>query len=214
MPLDNNGDCSLTELISSILDRIPNLLSFKSKWSLIRVKLADLNTHLSDIAASSSSNQLALDLLLFARDTLHDAASVAARCEGPNLSEGKLKMQSDVDSVMARLDRHVKDAEVLIKEAAARNLVIRLQIGEPESKNSAIESLLREDDKNVMISIAQGVVPVLVRLLDSCSLSMKEKVVVVISRISTVESSKHVLIAEGLSLLNHLLRVLESGSGF
>ncbi|KAF3524002.1 hypothetical protein F2Q69_00048478 [Brassica cretica] len=65
-----------------------------------------------------------------------------------------------------------------------------------------------------MISIAQGVVPVLVRLLDSCSLSMKEKVVVVISRISTVESSKYVLIAEGLSLLNHLLRVLESGSGF
>jgi len=129
---------------------------------------------------------------------------------------------------MARLDRHVKDAEVLIKsgllneivsilskkEAAARNLVIRLQIGEPESKNSTIESLLREDDKNVMISIAQGVVPVLVRLLDSCSLSMKEKVVVVISRISTVESSKYVLIAEGLSLLNHLLRVLESGSGF
>ncbi|CAN7018153.1 unnamed protein product [Brassica oleracea var. botrytis] len=228
MPLDNDGDCSLTELISSILDHIPNLLSFKSKWSSIRVKLANLNTQLSDIAASSSSNQLALDLLLSARETLHAAASVAARCEGPNLSEGKLKTHSDVDSVMARLDRHVKDAEVLIKsgllnetvsilskkEAAARNLVIQLQIGKPESKNSTMESLLREDDKNVMISIAQGLVPVLVRLLDSCSLSMKEKVVVVISRISTVESSKHVLIAEGLSLLNHLLRVLESGSGF
>ncbi|KAL0670608.1 hypothetical protein Bca4012_033312 [Brassica carinata] len=227
MPLDNDGDCSLTKLISSILDHIPNLLSFKSKWSSIRVKLANLNTQLSDIAASSSSNQLALDLLS-ARETLHAAASVAARCEGPNLFEGKLKTHSDVDSVMARLDRHVKDAEVLIKrgllneivsilskkEAAARNLVIQLQIGKPESKNSTMESLLREDDKNVMISIAQGIVPVLVRLLDSCNLSMKEKVVVVISRISTVESSKHVLIAEGLSLLNHLLRVLESGSGF
>ncbi|KAH0916148.1 hypothetical protein HID58_030594 [Brassica napus] len=207
MPLDNDGDCSLTELISSILDRIPNLLSFKSKWSSIRVKLADLNTHLSDIPASSSSNQLALDLLLSARETLHNASSVAARCEGPSLSERNLNTQSDVDSVMARLDRHVKDAD----EAAARNLVIRLQIGEPKSKNSAIESLLREDDKNVMISIVQGVVLVQVRLLDSCSLSMKEKVVAVISRISTVESSKHVLIAEGL---NHLLRVLESGSGF
>ncbi|XP_013656337.1 uncharacterized protein LOC106361172 [Brassica napus] len=234
MPLHNDGDCTLTELISSLLDRIPKLLSFKSKWSSIRVKLADLNTHLSDIAASSSSsssNQLALDLLLSARETLHDAASVAARCEGPDLSDGKLKTQSDVDSITARLDRHAKDAEVLIrsgllneivsvsskKEAAARNLVIRLQIGEPESKNSAIESLLellQEDDKNVMISVAQGVVPVLVRLLDSCSLSVKEKVVAVISRISSVESSKHVLIAEGLSLLNHLLRVLESGSGF
>ncbi|KAH0859731.1 hypothetical protein HID58_019832, partial [Brassica napus] len=171
---------------------------------------------------------LALDLLLSARETLHNASSVAARCEGPSLSERNLNTQSDVDSVMARLDRHVKDADssqrnrkssllneiVSIsskKEAAARNLVIRLQIGEPKSKNSAIESLLREDDKNVMISIVQGVVLVQVRLLDSCSLSMKEKVVAVISRISTVESSKHVLIAEGL---NHLLRVLESGSGF
>ncbi|KAF8109218.1 hypothetical protein N665_0100s0007 [Sinapis alba] len=231
MAVDNDGDWSLTELISSLLDRIPKLLSFKSKWSSIRVKLADLKTHLSDSAASSC-NQLALDLLVSVRETLHDAVSVAERCEGPDLSEGKLKTQSDVDSVMARLDRHVKDAEVLIKsglqdngivsisskkEAVARNLVIRLQIGGAESKNSAIDSLLEqllEDDKNVMISVAQGVVPVLVRLLDSCSLSMKEKIVAVIARISIVESSKHVLIAEGLSLLNHLLRVLESGSGF
>ncbi|CAN7039509.1 unnamed protein product, partial [Brassica rapa subsp. trilocularis] len=166
VPLDNDGDCTLTELISSLLDRIPNLLSFKSKWSSIRLKLADLNTHLSDISASSSTtNQLSLDLLLSLRETLHDAASVAARCEGPDLSEGKLKTQSDVDSITARLDRHAKDAEVLIRSAAARNLVIRLQIGEPESKNSAIDSLLellQGDDKNVMISVSQGVVPVLV----------------------------------------------------
>ncbi|VVB15572.1 unnamed protein product [Arabis nemorensis] len=236
-----DGVLSLTEVISSLLDRIPKLLSFKCKWSSIRAKLGDLRTQLADFSdfAGSSSNQLALDLLLSVRETLDDAVSVAARCEGPDLAEGKLKTQSEVDSVMARLDRHVKDAEVLIrsgllqdngivsrfsisskKEAVrleARNLVIRLQIGGLESKNSAIDSLLellQEDDKNVMISVAQGVVPVLVRLLDSSSLGMKEKTVAVISRISMVESSKHVLIAEGLSLLNHLLRVLESGSGF
>ncbi|KAL6972983.1 hypothetical protein U1Q18_027157, partial [Sarracenia purpurea var. burkii] len=60
-----------------------------------------------------------------------------------------------------------------------------------------------------------GVVPVLVRLLDSSSSpEIKEKTVTAISRVSTVDSSKHVLIAEGLVLLNNLLRVLESGSGF
>uniref|UniRef100_A0A1J3E103 U-box domain-containing protein 11 n=1 Tax=Noccaea caerulescens TaxID=107243 RepID=A0A1J3E103_NOCCA len=239
MPVpDNDGDRRLTELISSLLERIPNLLSFKCKWSSIRAKLADLKTQLADFSdfAGSSSNQLSLDLLVSVRETLDDAVSVAARCEGPDLSEGKLKTQSEVDSVMARLDRHVRDAEVLIKSGLlqdngtvstsskkesvrleARNLVIRLQIGGPKSKNSAIDlllELLQEDDKNVMIAVAQGVVPVLVRLLDSCSLGMKEKTVAVISRISTVESSRHVLIAEGLSLLNHLLRVLESGSGF
>ncbi|KAA8540640.1 hypothetical protein F0562_024441 [Nyssa sinensis] len=75
--------------------------------------------------------------------------------------------------------------------------------------------LLQEDDKNVIIAVAQGVVPVLVRLLDSSSSSeMKEKTVMAISRVSTVDSSKHVLIAEGLVLLNNLLRVVESGNGF
>ncbi|KAJ4910001.1 ARM repeat superfamily protein [Raphanus sativus] len=222
MPLANDGDGSLTELISSLLSRIPNLLSFKSKWSSIRLKLHHLNTHLPDLP-----NHLSLDLLASLRETLLHAASVAARCEGPDLPDGKLKTQSDVDSITARLDRHVKDAEILIRtgtvsipsekkeSTAARNLVIRLQIGGAESKLSAIDSLLREDDKNLMISVSQGVVPVLVRLLDSCtSQSTKEKVVSLISRISTMESSKDVLIAEGLSLLNHLLRVLESGSGF
>ncbi|KAL0710425.1 hypothetical protein Bca4012_017403 [Brassica carinata] len=235
-------DRSSTELISSLLDAIPNLLSFKSKWSSIRAKLSDLSTHLADISdfATSSTNQLALDLLASVRETLLDAVSVASRCEGRDLSQGKLRTQSEVDSVAARLDRHARDAEVLIKSglllllpppqddsksfsvtskkegvrSEARNLVIRLQIASAESKNSAIDSLLellQVDDKNVMIAVAQGVVPVLVRLLDS---SLKEKSVAAISRISTVESSRHVLLAEGLSLLNHLLRVLESGSGF
>lgn len=241
MPL-NDGDRSLPELISSLIDLIPNLLSFKSKWSSIRAKLSDLDTHLADISdfAASSTNQLSLDLLASVRETLLDAVSVASRCEGRDLSHGKLKTQSEVDSVASRLDRHARDADVLIKSgllllqddddsskkltvsskkesvrSEARSLVIRLQIGATESKNSAMDSLLelllQGDDKSVMIAVAQGVVPVLVRLLDS---SLKEKSVAAISRISTVESSRHVLTAEGLSLLNHLLRVLESGSAF
>lgn len=94
----------------------------------------------------------------------------------------------------------------------------RLQIGSTESKNSAIESLLgllQEDDKNVLIAVAQGIVPILVRLLDSSSSSeIKEKTVAAIAKISTVDSSKHLLLAEGLVLLNNLLRVLDSGSVF
>jgi hypothetical protein len=49
-------------------------------------------------------------------------------------------------------------------------------------------------DKNLMITVAQGMVPVLVRLLDSSSMEMKEKAVVAISRISMVDSSKPVLV--------------------
>ena len=100
----------------------------------------------------------------------------------------------------------------------ARNLITRLQIGSSESKNSTMDSLLgllSEDDKKVIISVAQGVVPVFVRLLDSnSSVEMKENTVAVISRVSMVDSGINVLAAEGLLLLNHLFRVLESESGF
>lgn len=101
---------------------------------------------------------------------------------------------------------------------SSRNLLTRLQIGSDEAKISATESLnelLQEDDKNVLIAVAQGIVPVLLRLLDSnSSPQLKENAVVLISRVSVLDSSKHVLIAEGLTLIQDLIRVLESGSGF
>ncbi|XP_057767603.1 uncharacterized protein LOC130987916 [Salvia miltiorrhiza] len=87
-----------------------------------------------------------------------------------------------------------------------------------ESKSSALESLLglfQEDGKNLLIAVAQGIVPVLVHLFDCTSSSeLKEKSVSAIAKISTEDSSKHVLLAEGLVLLNNLMRVLESGSVF
>ncbi|KAK1568446.1 hypothetical protein Q3G72_024586 [Acer saccharum] len=228
-----------TCLLSSLLDQIPLINNFKGKWAIIKTKLGDLHTQLKDFSEFSNAtfNPLCLDHLHSVLHTLNDAVSVAQKCQAVNLTEGKLKTQSDIDSVLAKLDRHVKDGEVLIKSgvlqdgvilpgsaskreavrAESRNLITRLQIGSVDSKNSAMDALLgllQEDDKNVMIAVAQGVVPVLVKLMDSSSLEMKEKTVAAFSRISTVDSSKHVLIAEGLLLLNHLLRVLESGSGF
>ncbi|KAI6675758.1 hypothetical protein NL676_003664 [Syzygium grande] len=172
--------------------------------------------------------------------------SLALKCQLPSLPDGKLHTQSDLDSSLSLLLRHLHDCDVLLKSGLlllppdppsssssssallllskpesvrvqSRDLVTRLQIGSPDSKNFALDSLsalLSQDDKNVIIAVAQGVVPVLVRLLDSGSLEVREKAVATLSRVSTVNSSKPVLIAEGPLLLNHLLRVLESGSGF
>ncbi|GMY15195.1 ARM REPEAT PROTEIN INTERACTING WITH ABF2 [Fagus crenata] len=228
-----------TQLLSTLVEQIPHTQSFKGKWGSMKPKLIHLQTQLTDFSdfPNSNSNTLSLDLINSISHTLNDAISLSRKCQALNLSEGKLRTQSDIDSILAKLDRHVKDSEILIRSgvlqdgvvsvsglskrecvrAESRNLITRLQIGTSESKNSAMDSLLgvlQEDDKNVMIVVAQGVVPVLVRLLDSSSLEMKEKAVAAISRISMVDSSKHVLIAEGLLLLNHLLRVLDSGSGF
>ncbi|KAL4296812.1 hypothetical protein GQ457_12G006590 [Hibiscus cannabinus] len=234
---ENDDAISISNLgsLSEQIQSIDNFI-FRGKWALIKSKLNDLRVQLVDFSdfPASSSNPLAVDLLRSISHTLNEAFSLSQKCQSLDLAEGKLKTQSDIDAVLAKLDRHIKDTEILIrsgvlqdgglvsskKEAVrveSRNLVTRLQIGTTESKNSAMDlllDLLQEDDKNVMIVVAQGVVPVLVRLLDSSCLEMKEKTVAAISRVSSVESSKHVLIAEGLLLLNHLLRVLESGSGF
>ncbi|KAK9995299.1 hypothetical protein SO802_019985 [Lithocarpus litseifolius] len=231
---DNDPITLSTQLLSTLQNQISQTQSFKGKWGLIKTKLNDLQTQLTDFTdfPNSHSNPLSLDLLYSISHTLNDAVLLSAKCQTLSLSEGKLKTQSEIDAVLAKLDRHVRDSEILIKSgvlsdgvvfeskreavrAESRSLITRLQIGSAESKNSAVDlllELLQGDDKNVMIAVAQGVVPVLVKLLDSSSFEMKEKAVSLISRISLVDSGKHVVIAEGLLLLNHLLRVLDSGS--
>ncbi|XP_010250571.1 PREDICTED: vacuolar protein 8 [Nelumbo nucifera] len=232
-----------TQLISSLMQEIPHIQIFRGKWSIIRNKLENLPTQLKDLSDFPNfySNPLSLDLVQSVSQTLTDTLALANKCRISALTDGKLRTQSDLDSVAAKLDQHTRDCELLIRSGVlqdtnagpgcattttskrevvrveARNLITRLQIGNAEAKNAAMDSLLgllQEDDKNVLIAVAQGAVPVLVRLLDSSSLEIKEKSVAAISRISVVDSSKHVLIAEGVLLLNHLIRVLESGSGF
>ncbi|MED6113672.1 hypothetical protein PIB30_073032 [Stylosanthes scabra] len=225
-------DC--IQLISTLLTQIPSMESFKGKWSLIAATLTNLQTHLSD-SDFPASNPLSIDLLRSLSQTLQHALSLAQHCHSPNPPNGKLKTQSDLHSLLDNLNRHLHDSTILSRthtdNAAAlftnprdslrsqsRDLITRLQIGTPDSRNSAMDSLLsllHQDDKNVVIAVAQGVVPVLVRTLDhSTSSEPKEKAVAAIARISTVDTSKPVLAAEGLLLLNHLLRVLDSGSGF
>ncbi|PIA41910.1 hypothetical protein AQUCO_02100030v1 [Aquilegia coerulea] len=239
-------------LLNQLIEQIPLIKTFKGKWSVIKNKLNDLHTQLNDLSdfPSNNNNSLSFELLLSISQTLNDSLSLAYKCiQDPNLSFGKLRTQSDIDSIAAKLDQHIKDCDLLIRSGVllqdttttnnnngvsssttttstskreivrieARNLITRLQIGNSESKNASIDSLLgllQEDDKNVLIAVAQGAIPVLVRLLDSSCLEIKEKAVSAISRVSTVESSKHVLVAEGILLLNHLIRVIESGSGF
>ncbi|KAI3889345.1 hypothetical protein MKW92_040555 [Papaver armeniacum] len=232
-----------SSLIPLLIEEISDIQTFKGKWSVIKSKLNDLPTQLKDLSdfPNFTTNPLSSDLLISISQTLTDSLTLVKNCKNPNFSAGKLRTQSDIDSIISKLDRHVHDIEILIKSGVmnqetggggggggggskremvrveSRNLITRLQIGDFEGRSVAMDTLLgllQEDDKNVLIAVAQGVVPVLVKLLDSSCLEIKEKSVFAISRVSLVDSSKHVLIAEGVLLLNHLLRVLESGSGF
>ncbi|GER45519.1 ARM repeat superfamily protein [Striga asiatica] len=233
----------IQQLLHSLLESASHVQILKSKWSLIINKLSTLQARLSDLSIpAAGDNPISSELLRSVSSTFASASSLAAVCRSPTPPGGKLRTQNEVDSLSAKLDAHINDLEVLAKSGAllepnasissgivpasgresvraeARNMMTRLQIGSNESRSSALDSLLgllQEDDKHVIIAVAQGLVPVLVHLLDSSSSSeIKEKTVTVIAKISTVDSSKHVLLAEGLGLLNNLLRVLESGSVF
>ncbi|KAI3737455.1 hypothetical protein L2E82_27458 [Cichorium intybus] len=233
---DDIVEAETLQVLESLLVSIHRIQSFKGKWTLMETKLSDLKTQLSELS-DFPPNSLSIDLLRSLTRTLSEALSLSFTCHSSNVPGGKLKTQNEVDSISAKLDNHIRDWEVLIKSGVlhdgvvsslsvskresvrveARNLVTRLQIGSVDSRTLALDSLLRliqGDDKNVLIAVAQGVVPVLVRLLDSGSSSeIREKTVTAIARISTIDSSKHVLMAEGLLLLHYLIRVLESCSG-
>ncbi|KAK9069857.1 hypothetical protein SSX86_010253 [Deinandra increscens subsp. villosa] len=239
LPENQNAavDDETVQVLQSVLLSVQHTQSFKGKWSLIETKLSDLKTLLSDVS-DFPPNSISDDLLRSLSQTLSEALSLSLACQSSDLPAGKLKTQNEVDSVSAKLDNHVRDLEVVIRSGVlhdgvaknvsiskresvrveARNLVTRLQIGSVDSKTSVLDSLLRliqDDDKNVLIAVAQGVVPVLVRLLDSgSSPEIREKTVTAIARVSTVDSSKHVLMAEGLLLLHYLIKILESGNGF
>ncbi|KAG6412358.1 hypothetical protein SASPL_125035 [Salvia splendens] len=227
----------IQQQLHSLLDSISGVQILKGKWSLITTKLTSLHHRLSDLSttAANNNNPLSSDLLRSISATCSSAASLSSLCHSPTPPAGKLKTQSDVDSLSAKLDAHTNDLQVIINSgllaqnadvsSSARResvraeigyLMTRLQIGSAQSKSSALESLiglLQEDAKNLLIAVAQGIIPVLVRLLDcSSSSELKEKSVSAIAKISTEDSSKHDLLAEGLVLLNNLMRVLESGS--
>ncbi|XP_026660825.2 uncharacterized protein LOC103708084 [Phoenix dactylifera] len=206
-------------------------------------RLRDALNDLSDLP--SHSHPLAADLLRSLSQTLSLTLPLALHCRSPDPPAGKLRTQSDIAAVAATLAQLAADADLLLRTGAlldpptppqataaaapgtsrresvrsqARSLVTRLQIGSPASRITALDSLialLREDDKNILIAAAQGVLPALLRLLDSSSSGgeARAKAVAVIARIAAVESCRHVLVADGAPLLHHLVRTIESDCG-
>lgn len=106
-------------LIQSLLDSIPQTQAFKGKWSLIAGKVSDLKIQLanfSDLPTSTDwSNSLSLEVLHYLSSTLSDALSLSKTCHSPTLTAGKLRTQNDIDSISAKLTRHVTDIDILIK---------------------------------------------------------------------------------------------------
>lgn len=228
----------LRRLLASLSAAAADAQSFRGRWSSVSVTVARLSAALDDLDRLKSI-PLVAELLCSVLQAASFALDLAVLCRTPDPPAARLRTQSDIAAASTALQQLAADTDILRRSDAlfdppeerirhrepvreeSRSLVTRLQIGSPESRIAALDSLLdllRNDDKNVVVATAQGAVPALVRFLDSVSVAAscheaREKAAAAIARISAVPSCHHLLATEGLPLLHHLARVLESDGG-
>ncbi|KAK1376236.1 protein CELLULOSE SYNTHASE INTERACTIVE 3 [Heracleum sosnowskyi] len=168
--------------------------------------------------------------------TLDEAIELAEMCVKGKY-EGKLRMQSDLDSLSCKFDLNLRDCGLLIKSgvlgdvtfplaasnsstdsesathSSIKELLARLQIGHLEAKHKAIDSLveiLQEDEKNVLAVLGRSNIAALVQLLTATSPRIREKTVTVICSLAESGSCEDWLVSEGV--LPPLIRLVESSS--
>ncbi|KAK6162451.1 hypothetical protein DH2020_002292 [Rehmannia glutinosa] len=218
-------------LVPKALEKAREVKGFPGRWKMIISKLEQIPSRLSDLSSHPcfSRNALCKEQLQSVSKTLNEAIDLAEFCVKEKY-EGKLRMQSDLDSLAGKLDLNLRDCGLLIKtgvlgeqvlgrtEAASihgnlRELLARLQIGHLEAKHKALDSLvevMKEDEKNVLAVIGRSNISSLVQLLTATSPRIREKTVTVICSLAESGSCENWLVSEGV--LPPLIRLVESGS--
>ncbi|CAN1157544.1 U-box domain-containing protein 3 [Linum perenne] len=214
---------------------------FPGRWKSIICKLEQVSPLISDLSRHPcfSKNALCKEQLVSVSAVLKEAMELAELCVSEK-HEGKLRMQSDLDSLSGKLDLNLKDCGLLIKtpvlaEATTRDttpesssssrseddrqiinireLLARLQIGDLESKHRALDGVvefMKEDDKALLSVLTRSNVSALVQLLTATSKRIREKTVAVICSLVESGSCETWLVSE--NVLPPLIRLIESGT--
>ncbi|KAL2477755.1 ARM repeat superfamily protein [Forsythia ovata] len=220
-------------LVPRALEKAREVKGFPGRWKMIISKLEQIPTRLSDLSSHPcfSKNALCKEQLQAVSKTLNEAIELAECCVKEKF-EGKLRMQSDLDSLSGKLDLNLRDCGLLIKtgvlgevslplaeqEAAAdhgniRELLARLQIGHLEAKHKALDCLvevMKDDEKSVLAVLGRSNIAALVQLLTATSPRIREKTVTVICWLAESGSCENWLVSEGV--LPPLIRLVESGN--
>ncbi|GAB4861834.1 hypothetical protein Ancab_037090 [Ancistrocladus abbreviatus] len=227
------------ELVPLALAKAKQVKGFPGRWKMIVSKLEQVPSRLSDLSSHPcfSKNALCKEQLQAVSNTLDEAIRLSESCILEKY-EGKLRMQSDLDSLSGKLDLNLRDCGLLIKtgilgEAATmpsassssssgsessldnniRELLARLQIGHLEAKHRALDTLveiMKEDEKNVLSVLGRSNISALVQLLTATSPRIREKTVAVICSLAESGVCENWLVHEGV--LPPLIRLVESGS--
>ncbi|XP_010473342.1 PREDICTED: vacuolar protein 8-like [Camelina sativa] len=226
------------EAISSLISLSHSIKSFNIKWQLIRTKLEELYSGLAALSNLNSGFDPSLSILISAiLISLKDTYDLATRCVNVSYS-GKLLMQSDLDVMAGKFDRHTRNlsriysAGILSHGFAIvvskpngnackddmrfyiRDLLTRMKIGDLEMKKQALVKLneaMEEDDRYVkIVTEISDMVSSLVGFLDS-EMGIQEESAKAVFFISGFGSYRGVLIRSGV--IGPLVRVLENGNG-
>ena len=226
------------ELVPVALDNAREVKGFLGRWKMIISKLEQIPSCLSDLSSHPcfSKNTLCKEQLQAVLRTLKETIELAELCIKEKY-EGKLRMQSDLDGLIGKLDLNLRDCGLLVKtgvlgeammpltvagssaepEAGTysniREFLARLQIGHLEAKHKALDSLvevMKEDEKNVLAVLGRSNIAALVQLLTATSPRIREKTVTVICSLAESGSCENWLVSEGV--LPPLIRLVESGS--
>ncbi|KAM7260838.1 hypothetical protein ACFE04_026313 [Oxalis oulophora] len=224
-------------IVPMAVDKAKEVKVFPGLWKMIISKLEQIPSCLSDLSSHPffSKNTLCKEQLQAVSKTLNEAIQLADLCVKEKY-EGKLRMQSDLNALLGKLDLNLRDCGLLIKtgvlgeatlppsmigskesEVAShsniKELLARLQIGHLEDKHRALDNLveaMKEDEKTVLSVLGRSNISALVQLLTATSPRIREKTVTVICSLAESGSCENWLVSEGV--LPPLIRLVESGS--
>lgn len=225
------------ELVPVALDHAREVKGFLGRWKMIISKMEQIPSCLSDLSSHPcfSKNALCKEQLQAVLRTLKETVELAEVCIEEKF-EGKLRMQSDLDGLIGKLDLNLRDCGLLVKTGVLgeammplavagsssepdasthsniREFLARLQIGHLEAKHRALDSLvevMKEDEKNVLAVLGRSNIAALVQLLTATSPRIREKTVTVICSLAESGSCENWLVSEGV--LPPLIRLVESG---
>ncbi|MED6197755.1 hypothetical protein PIB30_059602 [Stylosanthes scabra] len=225
------------KLVPAAMSKAKEVKGFQVKWKMIISKLEQIPSRLSDLSSHPcfSKNALCKEQLQSVSKSLEEAVELAELCLKEKY-EGKLRMQSDLDALAGKLDLNLKDCSLLIKTgvlgeatlplmvsgsvkdsdvdfASIKELLARLQIGNLEAKQRALEKLydvIKEDEKSVLAVLGRSNVAALVQLLTATSPRIREKAATLVCILVESGSCENWLVSEGV--LPPLIRLVESGS--
>ncbi|KAG0474932.1 hypothetical protein HPP92_014618 [Vanilla planifolia] len=209
-------------LLPTALEKARAASGFPGRWKSVVSRLEMLPTCLSDLSTHPFfyKNPLCREQLQSVCATIEEAITLAERCP---FTVGKLQMQSDLDSLSAKLELNLQDCNLLIKtavlgEAEAEqckisDLLARLQIGHAEAKHRAVEGLVEamgEDEKKVLGVLGRSSISALVHLLSTSPPRTREKAVTIICMMAESCICRNSLASEGV--FPPLIRLVESGT--